>query len=540
MLCRSQGYVCLLVACLAACIACAAQHARGDDPPLSVSHQSDWEARIEAALDAQGEWAFEDVPLSDFCDLIHEKLGIDVVLDAKALNDFAIDPSTPITRSIRGISNRSFLRLTLRELNLTYTVQLGALWITTPEKAEALLTTKVYPVGDLLGRDTNLGESRPDYQTLLQAITRNIAPDSWDDVGGPGSLEGIYDALVVRHSSDVHEQVTEFLTAYREIIASEKAANDAQQTVYMLGEDEASAAIRHALDQPFTAEFKDTSLKDVAEFISEKTGIPIAMDVRALEDFGVDTATPISVTFTETPLRFALVRMLNELELTFVIRDEVLLITTPELAEAQLIIGLYPVRDLVEIGDDSSIEPLGVPFDFESLKNVIQSTIAPDTWDEVGGPSSIGHLVPVPTIVIAQTQDAHEQISELLTKLRATKQLEAAQSPAKADIDPAALTVRSYPLYAAYYAPDEIVKLVMRASEPGTWDDQAGTFVQGLGMSIIVNHNVSGHRQVQKLLLQLGVWSPLPRGGKGIGGGGIAVPGANVQPAAPGGGGGFF
>lgn len=534
---RFQGSVCLLLASLAACIAFHSPHAFGEDPPIQVVQQSEWEARIEAALNAKGEWDFRDVPLNEVCVAIQEKLGIDVVLDVKALEDFAIDSRTPITRTLGGISNRSFLNLLLSEVELTYTMRLGALWITTAENAEADLVTKVYPVGELSGEDKTFGESSSDYNLLLETIKGNIGPDSWDEVGGPGAIEAIYDTLVVSQTTDVHGQVTELLTAYREVIASDKAADGARQTVFMLGQEEMSAAIRQALDQPITIEFKDTSLKNVLALLSESTKIPIVIDIRALEDFGIDLSSPITGMFTETRLHFALTRMLSELELTYVIRNEVMQITTPQCCERTLDICLYPVRDLVEIGDDSSIEPVSGRYDFDSLTGMIQSIIAPDTWDTVGGAGSITPLLPVPTIVIAQTQDAHEEIAELLAKLRAAKQLEAARLAPQEAADPTALIVRSYPIRAVYSGPDEVVKLVMRASEPGTWDEEAGTFVQGLGASIVVKHNANGHRQVQKLLSQLGVWPPLSMsGGGGLGGGGS---GAGAQPAA-GGGGGFF
>ena len=84
------------------------------------------------------------------------------------------------------------------------------------------------------------------------------------------------------------------------------------------------------------------------------------------------------------------------------------------------------------------------------------------------------------------------------------------------------------------YRPDEIVKLVMRAFKPGTWDDEEGTFIQGLGTSIVVKHDANVHREVQKLLTQLHLLGPFPHGTQqGFGGGGGGV-------SAPGGGGGVF
>jgi hypothetical protein len=295
-----------------------------------------------------------------------------------------------------------------------------------------------------------------------------------------------------------------------------------------------------------TVEIEDVALTQAMEFVGQAMNIPIVIDTRALEDFGIDPATPINAKFKETPLRFALDRMLNEMELTYTIRDEVLFITTPEVVEAQLLIGLYPVRDLVQGTAASPGDRLGMNADFDSLIRAITSTIDPDSWDEVGGPGAIEPLVRAPTFVVSQTQENHEKIAELLTKLRAAKKVEAARVAAKEDVDPTALIVRSYPIHPMFNGLDEIVKLIMRASEPGTWDDEAGTFVQGLGMSIVAKHNASGHRQVEKLLSQLGVCYPSRFNARsreqGLGGGPPQA-GVDAQPAAPGAGvspGGFF
>lgn len=545
MLFRSLGSVCLLLAFLAACVVCTSPPALGEDQPAIVLPQSDWEERIEAALDAEGEWDFFDAPLIEVCRTMQEKLGIDVALDTTALEDFGINPSTPITRDISGISARSFLRLMLNELELTYTMRYGALWITTPESAEAELKTKVYPIGDVLARDPTLGESSLDYDSLIQAITSIVYPDTWDAVGGAGSIEGIYESLVISQTSDIHEEIAELLSTYRKIIACGSVAEGAKHAVYMLGEDETTVAIRRSLDQPITAEFKDASLKDVLDTIAKTANIPIVINTLALEDFGIDTSVPITGKFTDTPLHFVLVRILNEQELTYIIRNEVVEVTTPECCECALSIGLYLVRDLVEIAKALPGDAPGVNFDFDSLIQVISSIIEPDTWDEVGGPGAIEPLLPDPILIIAQTQDVHEKISTLLTSLRKAKKLE---SPVIVDSNE--IIVRSYSLDVSDCTSEEIANLVVRVTEPGTWDDAAGTFVQGLGASLVVKHNSSVHRRVQKLLGDIGA---RPVQGvicySGLGGGGSPTGGANgtgaasdaptVSPA-PGSSGGFF
>ena len=56
--------------------------------------------------------------------------------------------------------------------------------------------------------------------------------------------------------------------------------------------------------------------------------------------------------------------------------------------------------------------------DFDDLINLIQETIAPDTWEQNGG---TGRMAPFPSnlsLVVTQTQQVHDQIQDLLERLR--------------------------------------------------------------------------------------------------------------------------
>jgi len=62
--------------------------------------------------------------------------------------------------------------------------------------------------------------------------------------------------------------------------------------------------------------------------------------------------------------------------------------------------------------------------DFDTLIELITSTIAPDTWDEVGGPGAIESFATNLSLVISQTQDVHDQIADLLEQLRRLQDLQ--------------------------------------------------------------------------------------------------------------------
>ncbi|MHB8956277.1 MAG: type II secretion system protein GspD [Pirellulaceae bacterium] len=62
--------------------------------------------------------------------------------------------------------------------------------------------------------------------------------------------------------------------------------------------------------------------------------------------------------------------------------------------------------------------------DFDTLIELVTSTIAPDTWDEVGGAGAIEPFPVNLSLVISQTQEVHEQIADLLDQLRRLQDLQ--------------------------------------------------------------------------------------------------------------------
>jgi general secretion pathway protein D len=66
----------------------------------------------------------------------------------------------------------------------------------------------------------------------------------------------------------------------------------------------------------------------------------------------------------------------------------------------------------------------GAAPDFDSLTELITSTIAPTSWQEVGGPGAISGYENNLSLVVSQTQEVHEQIADLLEQLRRLQDLQ--------------------------------------------------------------------------------------------------------------------
>ncbi len=66
----------------------------------------------------------------------------------------------------------------------------------------------------------------------------------------------------------------------------------------------------------------------------------------------------------------------------------------------------------------------GPAADFDPLMELITTTVAPQSWDSVGGTASMAPYVHNLSLVVSQTQEVHRQISDLLEQLRRLQDLQ--------------------------------------------------------------------------------------------------------------------
>lgn len=109
----------------------------------------------------------------------------------------------------------------------------------------------------------------------------------------------------------------------------------------------AEKRITAALDDQTTINFADTPLVDAIEYLQRQHEIPIILDTVSIEEAGLLVDEPVNLILAGVTLQSALKIMLSELELTYVIEDEVMKITTVEVANEKLSTRVYPVGDLV-------------------------------------------------------------------------------------------------------------------------------------------------------------------------------------------------
>ena len=184
------------------------------------------------------------------------------------------------------------------------------------------------------------------------------------------------------------------------------------RSVPLVGSD-AEARARHTIDAALgtghegVVEFNETPLREAVRQLEEKWGLQIPIDRKSLDSAGIDPETSIIASAAKgEALRSVLRAMLDDLDLTWVVKGERLVITTREHAEERLVTRLYPLPE-------GMANP---PVDFLSLIDTITNTIGgPAVWSDQGG---VGQIRPLegaePLLVITQTEGIHGEIEALL------------------------------------------------------------------------------------------------------------------------------
>ena len=188
-------------------------------------------------------------------------------------------------------------------------------------------------------------------------------------------------------------------------VAAEKALGPlaAEERIFAILEEETSL---ESLEEP---------LSHVVAYLMDLHGIKIQIDERALKDHLIDGNERITKSVNGISLASGLNLMLRDLDLTWTIVDEVLLITTPREAEEHLVTRMYEVGDLVTVRDTEG----KLWRDFDSLIEVLTGTIKAEDWEQVGG---TGSIVPfefrgAAVLVICQTPRIHRKIARLLADM---------------------------------------------------------------------------------------------------------------------------
>lgn len=227
----------------------------------------------------------------------------------------------------------------------------------------------------------------------------------------------------------------------------------------------------YKLSSTVSVDFRDKPLKDALDELRAMKGLNLVIDERAIKDEGVNLDQPMTLQLSNHSLNTALRLLLHNARLTFVMRDGVVIVTTPNGSRESKITKIFPIHDLIVPRDDTASlggsagsfdqkgngsglawekkNPIGQsqhsplstspvwdekgeektarkPYQTmeKQLMELITQTIEPGTWDDKGSSGSIRYYPLGMSLIVSQTPDIQEQIQDLLDRLRELQALQ--------------------------------------------------------------------------------------------------------------------
>ncbi len=247
---------------------------------------------------------------------------------------------------------------------------------------------------------------------------------------------------------------------------------------------EGEQKIEKSLDKPVSLHFQSEPFADVVKTLTSLSSVNLHLDIEGMQEEGINTDTLVTIHVDDIKLKSALHLILEPLHMGYTVQNEVLKITSQRRCNGELQTVNYTVADLVvPIPNFTPVGGDGMPFtasndpraanlpglgqanfaprgmndfaqfqvpegpmngggrprapiagqrpaaggsgaDFDPLMELIQATIEPESWDEVGGPGSVRPFETTLSLVVRQTQAVHDQIADLLDQLRRLQDLQ--------------------------------------------------------------------------------------------------------------------
>lgn len=255
----------------------------------------------------------------------------------------------------------------------------------------------------------------------------------------------------------------------------------------------AGMKINQALAEPVDVNFNNQPLGTVLDTLARMTGINVHIDRAGLNAEGVTSETPVSISLSQpVSMRSALNLILEELRLSYVIRNEVLLITSEQARDTDVYQEVYNVADLV-IGIPNFVPGfnVGLPSAIRDAHNVM----APSGF----GAMNAGGSMPL-TMAGADLMPGQQNSSVL------------SQMPLD-DLLPGASSLGNNPTItpggqggAAMADFETLMQLIKDTIQPDSWDDLggAGTITPfPSNLSLVVSATQQVHEEIRDLLEQL-------------------------------------
>jgi hypothetical protein len=174
---------------------------------------TDREVALLKAMNSVLSVNYKNAKFREVIEDIADRTGQTILLDKESMREAMVEYDTPVSLKLDKVTVRTVLKKILADNGLGFIVKDGALQVVSEQKARNTLSTRAYPVSDIV-MSTNpfnsplMGQWQmmQNAATLIALIQTTIEPSSWQVNGGPGTIffHAPTLSLVVRQTSEFH------------------------------------------------------------------------------------------------------------------------------------------------------------------------------------------------------------------------------------------------------------------------------------------------------------------------------------------------
>jgi hypothetical protein len=323
--------------------------------------------------------------------------------------DLRILPESRVTIDLPPLQARQAISLLLESLELEYDVNGEVIQVAFPEDLRRQLPTSAIDVRHLL--DSASGGF--DEDTIIDLVTTCVAPDQWDEVGGPGTQEVFRGLLVFRQTYEISRQVQELIDVLSEHCLPVRfgqvahTADSARQPVWV-GLSQGEERLIQNLQTKVSLTPNNISILNAIEELCRACSVPVYFDRVWFEDTTFPLMQlPKDLRLDRVPARDVLDAIEARELAGFMVANGMLMVIDPDYAASHRLIRLYPLR--LPKQDD-------VPQLADQVADMLVERFEPDAWSDNGGYGIIS-TVNDEWLLVVQTLPMHRRVEEALAKL---------------------------------------------------------------------------------------------------------------------------
>lgn len=168
-------------------------------------------------------------------------------------------------------------------------------------------------------------------------------------------------------------------------------------------------AILKALNTPVTVRFKGSRFEDVIEYLQTITGQTIFLDKAALDEAQVKYDAPVTISVRGVSVRTLLRKILSDLNLSYVVKDEVIQVTSAEKAKEMLVVRSYYIGDIILGAGGNPVQAMQT---VNQIIEMVQNSVDAASWRANGGSGSITFSPASMSLIIRQSAEVHAKLAE--------------------------------------------------------------------------------------------------------------------------------